>query len=224
MGDALFTAAQAAQAAPFFVDCGSFVLEAALLARIGTSLGGGTPLQMSGRQLLRGLTWVAANKVLRVYAVTTALFNVLSQGLLYGMVFWMAGRSGIDLGLSFSLFAVGAFVGSAIAPRLRSTRYRLLLIVPVGAYFLVAVVGVLSSSPRAVVAALGAARAISGPRRCVEHPRHGACSRVDAGATRRSPVSDRGAVSIRLAPHSPVRSWRTGRCTALLPFGRLSSS
>jgi hypothetical protein len=112
--------------------------------------------------MLKGLTAIGRSPFLRVYTITNALINVISQGI-YAMVFWVAARGSVPLGESFVVLAAGAFVGSAVSPTFRSRRYHLLVLVPFFAYLVVAAVGTVSAVPWAVVVALAVAWAVSAP-------------------------------------------------------------
>ncbi len=148
---------------PFTIDAVSFLFELIVLSRIRQSLGEGQPIRATTKEAFRGVATVVRDRFLVVYAVTNGVINVASQGMLYGMVFWMTRLGGMAVGTSFVVLAVGSLIGSAISPRLRSRRYHLLLMTCVGAYALVGLFGYLASTPWAAVVGLSAAALISQP-------------------------------------------------------------
>jgi len=151
-------------ALPFIIDTGSFVVEVLILSGIQGSLGGGQQSDVSAEQLLKGLLVTTRSQFLRVYAVTNALVNVASQGMLYGMMFMLARYGGISVGASFSILAAGSFMGTlVIAPRLKTSNYRRLLAVYVGAYALAGFVGFLTPGAWPVVVALSVAALVCQP-------------------------------------------------------------
>ncbi len=160
LGGVIFTVAHAL---PFAIDAMSFLLELAVLARIQGTLGGGHNLSVTTHEVFRGLGTVVRSSFLRVYAVTNGLINVASQGMLYGMVFWMAERGGLSVGASFSILAVGSFFGSLLAVHFKSTRYQALLLFKVLAYALTGLLGSLVSSPWPIVVMLAAVALICQP-------------------------------------------------------------
>lgn len=148
---------------PFAIDALSFLLELIVLSRIRQNLGEGQPIRASSKAVFRGVATVIHDRFLVVYAVTNGVLNVASQGMLYGMVFWMTRRGGIAVGASFVVLAVGSLVGTLIAPRLASRRYHLLLMTCVGAYALAGLCGYLASTPWVAVVGLAAATLICQP-------------------------------------------------------------
>ena len=142
---------------PFAIDAVSFVMELIVLSRIRQSLGEGKPVAMTRSEVWRGLSMVIQDRFLRVYAVTNGVMNVASQGMLYAMVFWMATKGGIDVGVGFVVLALGSLVGSALSPRLKSHRYQRLLVALVGAYVLAGLAGYLAMTPWVAVGALAVA-------------------------------------------------------------------
>jgi len=151
LGAVSFTAAHFL---PFAIDAGSFLLQVGVLLGIGQSLGGGEPLSLSGHDIFLGFTTVIRSRFLRVYSVTNALINVASQGMLYAMVFWMIQRGALSLGASFSVLAIGSFLGSMLTPYWKSHHYEALRLIPVAAYALIGLSGVLAQEPWVVVVAL----------------------------------------------------------------------
>lgn len=145
------------------IDAASFLLELIVLSQIRQSLGEGQPLRASTGEVFRGLNTVIQNRFLVVYAVTNSFLNVASQGMLYGMVFWMTQRGGIAVGASFVALAVGSLIGSAIAPRMKSHRYHRLLMTCVGAYLVVGIGGYFASTPWVLVIGLSTAALICQP-------------------------------------------------------------
>ncbi len=103
------------------------------------------------------------SRFLRVLSVTASLANAASQGMLYGMVFWMSERGGVSVGAGFSVLAGGALLGSWVTPGLKSMRYQLLLAGSLAVWVLVGLAGYLARDPWVVVGALAAGGMVSQP-------------------------------------------------------------
>jgi MFS family permease len=111
---------------PFAVDAVSFAAGSALVASIRGHLGPAEDLGPGRRrtslrtEIVEGLRWLAAHRVLRATAAMVSVVNLLASGGAAVMVLFAQEKLGLDpvgFGLLFSGSAVGGVLGSLVAAR-----------------------------------------------------------------------------------------------------------